>query len=53
MGFYAVQSLNALSFSTLLLLTGLGRSLFDYQSANVRQHQEDWAPLLRGLYKAR
>ena len=36
-----------------VLLTGLGRSLFDYQSANVRQHQEDWAPLLRWLYKAR
>lgn len=36
-----------------VLLTGLGRSLFDYQSASVRQHQEDWAPLLRWLYKAR
>ena len=36
-----------------VLLTGLGRSLFDYHSAQVRQHQEDWAPLLRWLYKAR
>ena len=36
-----------------VLLTGLGRSLFDYQSAQVRQHQEDWQPLLRWLYKAR
>ncbi len=36
-----------------VLLTGLGRSLFDYQSANVRQHQEDWQPLLRWLYKPR
>ncbi len=36
-----------------VLLTGLGRSLFDYHSAQVRQHQEDWAPLLRWLYKPR
>ncbi len=36
-----------------VLLTGLGRSLFDYQSAQVRAHQEDWAPLLRWLYKPR
>ncbi|SIQ24940.1 ParA family protein [Solilutibacter tolerans] len=36
-----------------VLLTGLGRSLFDYHSAQVRQHQEDWAPLIRWLYKPR
>lgn len=35
-----------------VLLTGLGRSLFDYRSAQVRQHQEDWAPLLKWLRKA-
>ncbi|MGN6113688.1 MAG: nucleotide-binding protein [Luteimonas sp.] len=29
------------------VLVGLGKSLFDYQSANVREHQEDWQPLLR------
>lgn len=33
-----------------VLLTGLGRSLFDYQSSAVRQHQQDWLPLLRWLY---
>ncbi len=36
-----------------VLLTGLGRSLFDYQSSAVRQHQEDWQPLLRWLYRPR
>lgn len=36
-----------------VLLTGLGRSLFDYRSTQVRAHQEDWEPLLRWLYKAR
>ena len=36
-----------------VLLTGLGRSLFDYQSSAVRQHQEDWEPLLRWLYRPR
>ncbi len=36
-----------------VLLTGLGRSLFDYQSTAVRQHQEDWQPLLRWLYRPR
>ena len=34
------------------LLTGLGKSLFDYNSAQVRDHQEDWQPLLRWLRKA-
>ena len=36
-----------------VVLVGLGRSLFDYHSAQVRQHQEDWTPLLRWLYKPR
>ena len=36
-----------------VLLTGLGRSLFDYRSTQVRAHQEDWEPLLRWLYKPR
>ena len=34
------------------VLCGLGKSLFDYQSAQVRNHQEDWQPLLRWLRKA-
>ena len=34
------------------LLCGLGKSLFDYNSAQVRNHQEDWQPLLRWLRKA-
>ncbi|WP_242112788.1 ParA family protein [Luteimonas aquatica] len=34
-----------------VMLTGLGKSLFDYQSAQVRDHQEDWQPLLRWLKK--
>ncbi len=32
-----------------MLMAGLGSSLFDYQSANVRQHQADWQPLLEWL----
>ena len=35
-----------------VLLAGLGRSLFDYHSEQVRNHQEDWAPLLRWLKRA-
>ena len=35
-----------------LLLVGLGKSLFDYHSAQVREHQDDWQPLLRWLRKA-
>ena len=35
-----------------VLLAGLGRSLFDYRSAQVRNHQADWAPLLKWLFKA-
>lgn len=32
-----------------VVLTGLGRSLFDYHSAHVREHQADWQPLLKWL----
>lgn len=35
-----------------VLLVGLGRSLFDYRSAQVRDHQDDWAPLLKWLRRA-
>ena len=35
-----------------VMLVGLGRSLFDYHSQQVREHQEDWAPLLKWLKKA-
>jgi chromosome partitioning protein len=31
------------------VLVGLGKSLFDYNSAQVREHQADWQPLLRWL----
>ena len=34
-----------------VVLTGLGKSLFDYPSAQVREHQADWEPLLRWLKK--
>ncbi|MCD9028027.1 ParA family protein [Luteimonas sp. BDR2-5] len=34
-----------------VMLVGLGKSLFDYHSAQVRDHQEDWKPLLRWLKK--
>ena len=34
-----------------VVLTGLGKSLFDYHSAQVREHQADWEPLLRWLKK--
>ncbi|AWH15942.1 CMP-binding protein [Stenotrophomonas sp. ZAC14D2_NAIMI4_7] len=32
-----------------VVMTGLGRSLFDYRSAQVREHQADWEPLLAWL----
>lgn len=32
-----------------VLMTGLGKSLFDYRSAQVLEHQADWAPLLKWL----
>ena len=35
-----------------VVLVGLGRSLFDYHSAQVREHQADWVPLLKWLDKA-
>jgi chromosome partitioning protein len=35
-----------------VLMTGLGKSLFDYHSAQVREHQADWQPLLKWLKKA-
>lgn len=34
------------------VLVGLGKSLFDYHSLQVRDHQDDWQPLLRWLKKA-
>jgi chromosome partitioning protein len=34
-----------------VVLTGLGKSIFDYGSESVREHQHDWAPLLRWLKK--
>ena len=34
-----------------VMLTGLGKSLFDYHSQQVRDHQEDWQPLLRWVRK--
>jgi chromosome partitioning protein len=35
-----------------VMLTGLGKSIFDYNAENVRSHQEDWGPLLKWLKKA-
>lgn len=32
-----------------VVLCGLGKSLFDYHSAHIREHQADWQPLLRWL----
>ena len=34
-----------------VVMTSLGKSLFDYHSAHVREHQADWQPLLRWLRK--
>lgn len=34
-----------------VVLAGLGRSLFDYRSAQVRDHQGDWEPLLKWVGK--
>jgi chromosome partitioning protein len=34
-----------------VVLTGLGKSLFDYHSAQVRDHQADWQALLHWLRK--
>lgn len=35
-----------------VVMAGLGRSLFDYRSAQVRVHQADWEPLLKWIKKA-
>ena len=35
-----------------VVMSGLGRSLFDYRSAQVREHQADWEPLLKWIKKA-
>lgn len=35
-----------------VLMAGLGRSLFDYHSAQIREHQDDWAPLLKWLKRS-
>ncbi len=35
-----------------VMLVGLGRSLFDYQSQHVRDHQQDWEPLLKWLKRS-
>ncbi len=32
-----------------VLLTSLGKGIFDYASEQVRNHQQDWAPLLRWI----
>lgn len=32
-----------------VLLTALGKGIFDYQSEHVRGHQQDWKPLLRWI----
>ena len=34
-----------------VVMVGLGRSLFDYHSAQVREHQQDWEPRLTWLNK--
>jgi chromosome partitioning protein len=34
-----------------VVTTALGKSLFDYHSAQVREHQADWHPLLKWLKK--
>jgi chromosome partitioning protein len=35
-----------------VLMAGLGRSLFDYHSQQVMEHQADWAPLFKWLKRA-
>jgi chromosome partitioning protein len=34
-----------------VVTTALGKSLFDYHSAQIREHQADWQPLLKWLKK--
>ena len=36
-----------------VLLAGLGKCIYDYNSGNVRDHQGDWEPLLRWLKQVR
>ncbi len=36
-----------------VLLSGLGKCLFDFRSESVREHQKDWEPLLRWLKHVR
>lgn len=36
-----------------VLLSALGKGIFDYQSEQVRGHQEDWKPLLRWIKRQR
>ena len=36
-----------------VLLAGLGKCLFDFNSEAIRSHQEDWRPLLRWLERVR
>ncbi len=37
--------------SGYVVLTGLGKSIFDYGSEHVVSHQDDWSPLLKWLKK--
>ena len=37
--------------SGYVMLTGLGKSIFDYNAENVRSHQADWQPLIKWLKK--
>ncbi len=32
-----------------VFLTGLGKSIFDYKSEEVRKHQADWVPMIKWL----
>ena len=34
-----------------VLMVALGKSVFDYNSEQLRNHQEDWAPILKWLKK--
>jgi chromosome partitioning protein len=36
-----------------VMLVGLGKSLFDYHSLQVREHQDDWRPLLQWSRRTR
>ena len=56
----AVEELRQLPFPVVaqlrdtqgyVLMTGLGKSIFDYHSEAIRSHQEDWEKLIRWLKK--